>query len=179
MRLKKIHLPQTTCRAPLPWFGGRFLRKGMVWMLWVITTGWVSLMPVSAGANPLLWGVYPGVAYLILDPLAPNWEVELIPMPDDHVQISMKMKRYYNGGAGEARQIFQRRARDLMRYGEFSGYEVREYSEGIDSSLIGSQRVATGVIHLTGRKTTSQEPDEKGSAPPALNISDSAINPRS
>lgn len=155
-----------------------FRRAFWVGALWLAGLVGGMATPLGAHASPLFWGAPAGVAYWILDPLAPNWEVELVPMPDDHVQISMKMKRYYNGGAGEARQIFQRRARDLMRYGEFSGYEVREYSEGIDSSLIGSQRVATGIIHLTGRKLP-QEPEEKGSAPPALKISDSATNPRS
>lgn len=156
-----------------------FRRVIGVFALWFVGIAGSGVMPLVAHANPLLGAlIYTGPAYWILDPLAPNWEIELIPMPDDHVQISMKMKRYYNGGAGEARQIFQRRARDLMRYGEFSGYEVREYSEGIDSSLIGSQRIASGIIHLTGKKIP-QEPDENGSAPPARNISDSATNPRS
>ena len=155
---------------------GSFL-VGELWS--AILIGGVGLVtPVAANASPLLWGVYSGAAYWILDPLAPNWDVELTPMSDDHVQIVMKMKRFYAGGAGEARQIFRRRALDLVRYGEFSGYEVREYSEGIESSLIGSQRVATGVIHLTGKKLP-QEPDDNGSAPPARNMSDSAINPRS
>jgi hypothetical protein len=58
------------------------------------------------------------------------------------------MKRYYAGGAGEAQSIFQRRAKELMRLNGFDGYSVVEYQEGLDSSVIGSQRTAEGVILL-------------------------------
>lgn len=131
----------------------------------------------------VFWGAYAGAAYLVLDPLAPNWEIEQAPLPDNHIHIALKMKRVYAGGAGETRQVFQRRARDLVQYGGFDGYEIREYSEGLESSVLGSQRVASGVIRLTGKghlQTEGQgEVGEKGSAPPARSTSDSATNPRS
>jgi hypothetical protein len=96
------------------------------------------------------WGAYAGVAYLVLDPLAPNWEIEQAPLTDNHVHLALKMKRVYVGGAGEARQLFQRRARELVQYGGFDGYQIEEYNEGLESSILGSQRVASGVIRLTG-----------------------------
>jgi hypothetical protein len=95
------------------------------------------------------WGATIGVAYLILDPLAPNWETEVAPFPENHYHISMKMKRVYSGGAGESRMAFHQRAKALMRQGGFNSYEVVEYSEGMESSVLGSQRVGTGVIQLT------------------------------
>lgn len=98
----------------------------------------------------VFWGAYAGVAYLVLDPLAPNWEIEQAPLSDNHVHLALKMKRVHAGGAGEARQLFQRRARELVQYGGFDGYEIEEYSEGLESSVLGSQRVASGVIRLTG-----------------------------
>jgi hypothetical protein len=98
------------------------------------------------------WGLYVGVAYLVLDPLAPNWHIEEAGFPDDQVHLSLQMKRYYAGGAGEARTVFHRRAKELMRSGGFEGYEVIEFHEGIESSVLGSQRVAAGVIRLTGRR---------------------------
>lgn len=98
------------------------------------------------------WGIYAGVAYLILDPWAPNWDIEQASFPDDYYHLSMHMKRYYSGGAGEARAVFHRRARDLARAGGFDGYEVVEYQESLDSSVLGSQRSATGVIRLTGKR---------------------------
>ena len=95
------------------------------------------------------WGLYAGAAYLILDPLAPNWEIEQAAFPDAHFHFSLKMKRFYAGGAGESRVVFHQRAKDLMRQGGYDGYQVVEYSEGLESSVLGSQRVSQGVIRLT------------------------------
>jgi hypothetical protein len=104
------------------------------------------------------WGGLIGVAYLVLDPLSPNWNIEEAPLGDNHVHFSLKMKRYYAGGAGEAREVFVRRARELARLNGFAGYEVVEYSESLDSSVIGSRRTAEGVILLTGKITTPPTP---------------------
>lgn len=97
------------------------------------------------------WGLYAGAAWLILDPLAPNWEIEQADFPDRHFHLSLKMKRVYTGGAGEARAVFHQRAKDLMRQNGYDGYAVVEYSEGLESSVLGSQRVAKGVVQLTRR----------------------------
>jgi hypothetical protein len=95
------------------------------------------------------WGLYAGAAYLILDPLAPNWEIEQAAFPDSHYHFALKMKRFYAGGAGESRVVFHQRAKELMRQGGYDGYQVLEYSEGMESSVLGSQRVSQGVIRLT------------------------------
>jgi hypothetical protein len=97
------------------------------------------------------WGLYAGAAYLILDPLAPNWEIEQAAFADSHYHFSLKMKRFYAGGAGESRVVFHQRAKELMRQGGYDGYQVLEYSEGMESSVLGSQRVSQGVIRLTRR----------------------------
>jgi len=111
--------------------------------------------------NLVIWGAYAGAAYLILDPLAPNWEIEEAPLPDNYIHFSLKMKRFYAGGAGEARVVFNRRAKELMQYGGFDAYQVMEYSEGLESSVLGSRRVSEGVVRLT-RKTP---PDQGRPAP--------------
>lgn len=94
------------------------------------------------------WGLYIGAAWLVVDPLAPNWEIEEARLPDDYVHFSLKMKRVYSGGAGEARAVLDRRAKALVREGGFQGYEIVEYAEWLDSSVLGSQRKAEGVIRL-------------------------------
>lgn len=104
------------------------------------------------------WGLYAGVAYLVLDPLAPNWEIEAAPLDDGHVHLSLKMRRYYAGGAGEARQVFHRRAKELVRLNGFDGYQVLEYSEAMESSVLGSQRTAMGVVRLTREPAKSRPP---------------------
>ncbi|SMB30677.1 conserved exported protein of unknown function [Sterolibacterium denitrificans] len=128
----------------------------------------------------VFWGAYAGIAYLVLDPLAPNWEIEQAPLPDNHVHLALKMKRVHAGGAGEARQLFQRRARELVQYGGFDGYEIEEYSEGVESSVLGSQRVASGVIRLTGKGQLSAVQGAGGfgfNAPPACRTAARASNP--
>lgn len=102
------------------------------------------------------WGLYAGVAYLVLDPLAPNWEIEQAAFPDSYYHFSLKMKRFYAGGAGESRVVFHQRAKELMRQGGFDGYQVVEYSEGMESSVLGSQRVSQGVIRLTRNEAATK-----------------------
>lgn len=97
------------------------------------------------------WGLYIGVAYLILDPLSPNWEIEEARLDPHLVHFDLKMKRYYSGGGGEARLVFERRAKALVRTGDFASYQILEYSESIDSSVLGSKRRAEGVIRLIPR----------------------------
>lgn len=97
----------------------------------------------------VFWGVYGAAAYMILDPLNPNWEIEEAQFPDSHYHLSLKMKRFYSGGAGEARSVFHQRAKELMRRGGYTGYQILDYSEGLESSVLGSQRVGQGVIQLT------------------------------
>ena len=99
--------------------------------------------------NLVGWGLYVGTAWLILDPLAPNWDIEQASFPDRYYHLSLKMKRVYTGGAGEARVVFHQRARELMRENGFDAYSVVEYTEGLDSSILGSQRGAQGVFQLT------------------------------
>jgi hypothetical protein len=94
------------------------------------------------------WGGTAAIAYLILDPLSPNWSIEEARFPSGHVHLSLHMKRYYSGGAGEARVVFHRRAKELMREGGYDSYQVIEYNEGMESSVLGSQRVGEGVILL-------------------------------
>jgi hypothetical protein len=94
------------------------------------------------------WGGYVGAAYLILDPLAPNWEIEEASFPAQHYHLSLKMKRFYNGGAGEVQQFFKLRAQEIMLRSGYSQYAIVDYSESLESSLLGSQRVARGVIQL-------------------------------
>jgi hypothetical protein len=98
----------------------------------------------------IYWGGVGAIAYYVMDPFAPNWEIEEAQFPNDHYVLSLKMKRYYSGGAGEARMVFNHRAKELANAGGFSGYKILEYSEGLESSVAGSQRVSQGVIVLTG-----------------------------
>lgn len=125
----------------------------------------------------MYWGGVAAIAYYVTDPLEPNWQIAEAKFPADQFRLSLHMKRYYKGGAGEARQVFQRRAETLMREGSYDGYQILEYSEGLESSVIGSQRVASGTIRLT--RATADQGSDKGTAMPARNTTPSAEKPLS
>lgn len=89
--------------------------------------------------------------YVVYDPLAPNWEIEETRLSDDTYRMSLKMKRYHTGGAGESIQVLKRRATQLQFEQGYSGYQIVDYSEGIDSQTIGARRTAEGLIRLVQR----------------------------
>jgi hypothetical protein len=99
---------------------------------------------VSIPAESIAGGI---LLYLIVDPLAPNWQIEESPLDGGRYRIALKKKRFTTGGDGEAVQIFYRRAAQIA-VEQGGRYRVVEYSEGIDSSVPIAQRVAQGVVEL-------------------------------
>jgi hypothetical protein len=102
----------------------------------------VSLSTLATAA------VIAAAVYVVYDPLAPNWEIEESRLNDNTYRMSLKMKRYHTGGAGESIQILKRRASQLQYEQGFGSYQILEYTEGIDSQTIGARRMAEGVIKL-------------------------------
>lgn len=126
------------------------------------STGGTSLIPnkslqltasYSVSLASLATAAVVGAAiYLVYDPLAPNWEIEESRLADDTYRLSLKMKRYHTGGAGESIQILKRRASQLQYEQGFGSYQILEYTEGIDSQTIGARRMAEGVVRLVQRQ---------------------------
>lgn len=87
------------------------------------------------------------LAYVVLDPMAPNWTIEEAQLSEDTYYLGMKKMRTRPGGEGEARMVFRRRAEQLARAGGYAGYDIVSYSEGMQSELV-AQRVGEGVIQL-------------------------------
>lgn len=81
--------------------------------------------------------------------LTNNWYVSETPLAPDRVRLSLSMIPLHRGGDGEARQYFLRRAEKLAHEAGYSGYEVLEYREGIESGVLFGQRVAEGVVRFT------------------------------
>ncbi len=100
----------------------------------------IPLEAIAAGA----------LLYVIIDPLAPNWQIEESKLDGGRYLIAMKKKRFTTGGDGEAAQIFYRRAAQLARENN-GAYRVVSYSEGIESYVLIAQRVAQGVVEVTAR----------------------------
>lgn len=116
----------------------------------VIPTGTLQLTETSAlsfssmaHAAALATG-----AYYLLDPLAPNWEIEETRLGSSQYRLSMRLKRFTAGGTGEARQALLRRASQLARDGGYAGFQVISFTEGVDFGYPVSQRVSEGVIQL-------------------------------
>jgi hypothetical protein len=91
-----------------------------------------------------------GIAYLIYDPLAPNWEIEEQIISDDTYHFSLRAKSFRIGGDGEALRIIRRRAFGLQRERGSISYRVLSYSEGIDSATPLTSRVSEGMVQLVG-----------------------------
>ena len=89
-----------------------------------------------------------GIIYWIVDPLAPNWKVELERLSDSRYRVNLTMKRFITGGEGESVQVFRRAAEKLQHQGGYSEYAILSYSEGIESKVTLAQRVASGVIEV-------------------------------
>ena len=89
-----------------------------------------------------------GALYVIVDPLAPNWQIEESQLATGRYLIAMKKKRFTTGGDGEAAQVFYRRAAQIVREQGGARYRVLEFSEGVESSVPIAQRVAQGVVEV-------------------------------
>ena len=89
------------------------------------------------------------ILFVVIDPLAPNWQIEQSQLDARRFLIALKKKRFTTGGDGEAGQIFNRRAAQIARDNGAGGYRIVEFSEGIESTVPIAQRVAQGVVEIT------------------------------
>lgn len=101
-----------------------------------------------------------GMIYLIYDPAAPNWEIEQVRVSEDVFSFQLRMKRYHTGGSGESMMVMKRRAERLQRELGYSGYQVLEFSEGIESETIAARRFGEGRIQLVGLLPVVKKPEE-------------------
>lgn len=88
------------------------------------------------------------LVYTVYDPLAPNWTIEEARLADDTYRLALKMKRFHNGGDGEALRVLRRRAGQLASEKGFADYRIVDYAEGIESTTPVAQRFSEGVIRL-------------------------------
>ena len=86
--------------------------------------------------------------YLFVDPLAPNWRVEVEDLGERRFRVEMTMKRFITGGEGEVMPVLRRTADKLRREKGSREYLIVELSEGIESRVPIAQRVAHAVVEL-------------------------------
>lgn len=102
------------------------------------------------------------IAYAIYDPLAPNWKSRVIDLDDERSRFELEMKAFVTGGEGEARQVFQRQAREISDARGFAGFDILRYEEGIEGTRPFAHRVARGEVRFVRSRTWP------GAAPAAL-----------
>lgn len=91
---------------------------------------------------PFVAAVGAGAIYLYKD----NWTLEEAPAGTDKFRIALKKNMLRQDGDSEASMLFRRRAGEIMAEQGYDGYRIMEYTEGIESAMLGPQRVAQGVI---------------------------------
>jgi hypothetical protein len=102
--------------------------------------------------------------FMIIDPLAPNWQIEQTRLDAGRYLIALKKKRFTTGGDGEAAQVFYRRAAQLAREQGNGNYRVVGYTEGIESSVPLAQRVAHGWVEIDGMAMAPVEQRDREAA---------------
>ena len=130
--------------------------------------GWSLIPDVSVNvaqgsqialADLVVGAVVLGVAYTVIDPLAPNWSLQETRLSPDTVKLELTMKRFHQGGEGEAMQVLRRRAEALVRESKANSYTITRYEEEIESNWI-SRRFARGEIRLAGLSAVSRDPEK-------------------
>ena len=89
-----------------------------------------------------------GIVFLVIDPLAPNWKVEVEPVGRHRYRMALTMKRFITGGEGEAATVVRRTAEKLRMEGGYNEYALIELTEGIESRVPVAQRVAHALVEL-------------------------------
>jgi hypothetical protein len=107
-----------------------------------------------AGADLVLFGL----AYLVIDPLAPNWEISETRLNEDTFHFRLAMKRRFSGGEGEALHVLKRRASQLQRELGYHDYRILDYNEGIESATLAAWRFGEGHIQLTRHIRSAERP---------------------
>ena len=103
-----------------------------------------TTIPISLDSPRLPFATAIGAVavYLYKD----NWTVEETRTASDRFHLTLKKNMLRMNGDSEADLLFKRRAAEITAEHGFDGYQIMEYSEGIESATLGAQRVAQGTI---------------------------------
>jgi hypothetical protein len=104
--------------------------------------------------------------YFVVDPRAPNWEITEKRWPDGRLQYSLRMKNFHTGGDGEAREVLARRAAEYAHETGMAGYEIKSYTESIDSRIWLPHRTAEAMVSLVAPAAPAQVPALEAARPP-------------
>jgi hypothetical protein len=89
-----------------------------------------------------------GITWLVVDPLAPNWEIHETKLSDTRYRIEMRKKRITTGGDGESIDLFHRQAEQITAAARGGGYTIMSWNEGVESVFPIARRWSRGVIEV-------------------------------
>jgi hypothetical protein len=88
-----------------------------------------------------------GVAHMVYEVGGRSvWEAETSSAGANLYRITLKRNRFANSGDGEAPLLFKRHAERVAASQSCTDYRIVEFQERYDSLLIGTQRIAEGLI---------------------------------
>jgi hypothetical protein len=104
-------------------------------------------IPYEVVAVTVIAGV---IAWQVLDPLAPTWEIFHIKHADTQYEITLRRKRFPTSGSGmgEAQHLFKRHAQSIAAQHGYSNYTITWYEEFTESAFLVDRRVTRGTIRL-------------------------------
>jgi hypothetical protein len=108
-------------------------------------------------ADVVMVAAVAGVAYLVIDPLAPNWDIHETKLTDTRYRIDMRKKRITTGGDGESIDLFHRQAEQIAAQAKASGYTIMSWNEGVESEFPIARRWSRGVIELSAPASVGQQ----------------------
>ena len=90
------------------------------------------------------------IAWQVLDPLTPTWEILHIKHADTQYEITLRRKKFPTSGSGmgEAQHLFKRHAQSIAAQHGYGTYTITSYEEFTESSFMVDQRVGRGTIRL-------------------------------
>lgn len=108
-------------------------------------------------ADALMVAAALGVAYLVVDPLAPNWEIHETKLSDTRYRIDMRKKRITTGGDGESIDLFHRQAEQIAAQLNAPSYTIMSWNEGVESEFPIARRWSRGEIEVTAPAKVGQQ----------------------
>lgn len=99
------------------------------------------------GITPLDAVALAGIGYLVYEASGKSvWQAETRGVGEGLFRVTLKRDRFASSGDGEALLLFRRHAERIAAAQSCAGYRIVEFHERYDSKLIGSQRIAEGLI---------------------------------
>jgi len=91
--------------------------------------------------------VVQGIAFAVYEVGGQSvWEAETSPIGGNTYRVTLRRNRFVGSGDGEAVHLFKRHAERIAAAHSCAQYRVLEFHERYDSLLLGSQRIAEGVV---------------------------------